>query len=94
MLAKEKSSDKGGILAYVTTQTFRRIAAQTATGMTWDLVCVILVPPIAYDSLSAGKTVQMIAMMAKNMPNIDDECKTTLIIVPAALLQQVCCSIR
>jgi hypothetical protein len=31
----------------------------------------------------------MIATMVKNMPNIDDECKTTLIIVPAALLQQV-----
>jgi hypothetical protein len=32
----------------------------------------------------------MIATMAKNMPNLDDECRTTLIIVPAALLQQVC----
>lgn len=31
----------------------------------------------------------MIATMVKNMANIDDEYKTTLIIVPAALLQQV-----
>ena len=32
----------------------------------------------------------MIATMVKNMPKINDECKTTLIVVPAALLQQVC----
>lgn len=39
--------------------------------------------------IAAGKTVQMIATMAKNLPGIDDEYKTTLIVVPAALLQQV-----
>ncbi|KAF9468325.1 SNF2 family DNA-dependent ATPase [Collybia nuda] len=55
MLAKEKGSDRGGILA---------------------------------DDMGLGKTVQMIATMAANMPSPDDECKTTLIIVPAALLQQ------
>lgn len=38
---------------------------------------------------TAGKTVQMIATMAMNMPQLDDECRTTLIVVPAALLQQV-----
>ena len=32
---------------------------------------------------------QMIATMAMNMPALEDECRTTLIVVPAALLQQV-----
>ncbi|KAF9007048.1 SNF2 family DNA-dependent ATPase [Cyathus striatus] len=55
MLEKEKSSDRGGILA---------------------------------DDMGLGKTVQMIGTMAMNMPTDDDDCKTTLIVVPAALLQQ------
>jgi len=33
--------------------------------------------------------VQMIATMAMNLPALEDECRTTLIVVPAALLQQV-----
>jgi hypothetical protein len=33
--------------------------------------------------------VQMIATMAMNMPALDDEYRTTLIVVPAALLHQV-----
>jgi hypothetical protein len=36
-----------------------------------------------------GKTVQMIATMAMNLPADDEELRTTLIVVPAALLQQV-----
>lgn len=32
---------------------------------------------------------QMIATMVKNMPDADEEHRTTLIVVPAALLQQV-----
>ena len=40
-------------------------------------------------SFFLGKTVQMIATMAMNMPALKDECRTTLIVVPAALLQQV-----
>ncbi|KAK0197054.1 SNF2 family DNA-dependent ATPase [Armillaria mellea] len=56
MLDKEKSKDKGGILA---------------------------------DDMGLGKTVQMIATMLLNMPNIDSkDCRSTLIVVPAALLQQ------
>ncbi|KAF8890769.1 SNF2 family N-terminal domain-containing protein [Infundibulicybe gibba] len=43
---------------------------------------------ILADDMGLGKTVQMIATMAANMPNIEDECRTTLIVVPAALLQQ------
>jgi len=39
--------------------------------------------------MGLGKTVQMIATMAMNMPKIEDDCRTTLIVVPAALLQQV-----
>ncbi|KAG5651444.1 hypothetical protein H0H81_008625 [Sphagnurus paluster] len=55
MVAKEQSSDRGGIMA---------------------------------DDMGLGKTVQMIATMVKNMPNVNDEARTTLIVVPAALLQQ------
>ncbi|KAG7087376.1 hypothetical protein E1B28_013349 [Marasmius oreades] len=57
MLRKEKSDDKGGILA---------------------------------DDMGLGKTVQMIATMAMNPPAIDEKetSQTTLIVVPAALLQQ------
>ncbi|ESK86005.1 snf2 family dna-dependent atpase [Moniliophthora roreri MCA 2997] len=44
---------------------------------------------ILADDMGLGKTVQMIATMIVNQPkNEDDACKTTLIIVPAALLQQ------
>ncbi|KAJ7819201.1 SNF2 family DNA-dependent ATPase, partial [Mycena olivaceomarginata] len=38
---------------------------------------------------SLGKTVQMIATMAMNLPGGDEEARTTLIVVPAALLQQI-----
>ncbi|KAJ7662894.1 SNF2 family N-terminal domain-containing protein [Mycena rosella] len=55
MLKRERSQDKGGILA---------------------------------DDMGLGKTVQMIATMAMNLPAHDEEAGTTLIIVPAALLQQ------
>ncbi|KAE9403438.1 hypothetical protein BT96DRAFT_1016994 [Gymnopus androsaceus JB14] len=45
---------------------------------------------ILADDMGLGKTVQMIATMAMNQPSVEDEdaCKTTLIVVPAALLQQ------
>jgi hypothetical protein len=36
-----------------------------------------------------GKTVQMIATMAMNMPGPDENNRTTLVVVPAALLYQV-----
>lgn len=39
--------------------------------------------------MGLGKTVQMIATMAMNPPSEDDKNKTTLIVVPAALLHQV-----
>ncbi|KAJ6562842.1 SNF2 family DNA-dependent ATPase [Mycena vulgaris] len=55
MLSRERSHDKGGILA---------------------------------DDMGLGKTVQMIATMAMNLPADDEETRTTLIVVPAALLQQ------
>lgn len=38
--------------------------------------------------MGLGKTVQMIATMAVNQPKADDP-QTTLVVVPAALLQQV-----
>jgi len=37
----------------------------------------------------SGKTVQMIATMAANMPKDTGTVKTTLVVVPSALLQQV-----
>ncbi|KIK57545.1 hypothetical protein GYMLUDRAFT_203637 [Collybiopsis luxurians FD-317 M1] len=45
---------------------------------------------ILADDMGLGKTVQMIATMAMNQPSVedDDSGKTTLIIVPAALMQQ------
>lgn len=39
--------------------------------------------------VQSGKTVQMIATMAINQPRDDESHKTTLIVVPAALLLQV-----
>ncbi|KAJ6542826.1 SNF2 family N-terminal domain-containing protein [Mycena capillaripes] len=43
---------------------------------------------ILADDMGLGKTVQMIATMAMNLPANDEESRTTLIVVPAALLQQ------
>jgi SNF2 family DNA or RNA helicase len=39
--------------------------------------------------MGLGKTVQMIATMAMNMPDLEATHRSTLIVVPAALLQQV-----
>jgi hypothetical protein len=39
--------------------------------------------------MGLGKTVQMIATMAMNMPDLEAQHQSTLIVVPAALLQQV-----
>ncbi|KAG2117059.1 SNF2 family N-terminal domain-containing protein [Suillus discolor] len=43
---------------------------------------------ILADEMGLGKTVQMIATMAANLPRDTDAVKTTLVVVPAALLQQ------
>lgn len=43
---------------------------------------------ILADEMGLGKTVQMIATMAVNLPKETDAVKTTLVVVPAALLQQ------
>ncbi|KAF9040113.1 SNF2 family N-terminal domain-containing protein [Panaeolus papilionaceus] len=43
---------------------------------------------ILADDMGLGKTVQMIATMAMNQPKGDDDVRTTLVVVPAALLQQ------
>ncbi|KAJ6490225.1 SNF2 family DNA-dependent ATPase [Mycena vitilis] len=43
---------------------------------------------ILADDMGLGKTVQMIATMVLNLPAHDEESRTTLIVVPAALLQQ------
>jgi SNF2 family DNA or RNA helicase len=41
------------------------------------------------DDMGLGKTVQMIALMAINGPKVDSRARQTLIVVPAALVQQV-----
>ena len=43
---------------------------------------------LSRDDMGLGKTVQMIATMAMNMPDLDAAHRSTLIVVPAALLQQ------
>ncbi|KAH9837668.1 SNF2 family N-terminal domain-containing protein [Rhodofomes roseus] len=43
---------------------------------------------ILADEMGLGKTVQMIATMAINLPEPEDKHRTTLVVVPAALLQQ------
>nr|GAT50264.1 SNF2 family DNA-dependent ATPase [Mycena chlorophos] len=43
---------------------------------------------ILADDMGLGKTVQMIATMVMNLPQDEEEHRTTLIVVPAALLQQ------
>ncbi|GJE92995.1 SNF2 family N-terminal domain-containing protein [Phanerochaete sordida] len=43
---------------------------------------------IMADEMGLGKTVQMIATMAMNMPDEDEQWRTTLVVVPAALLRQ------
>ncbi|PCH42875.1 hypothetical protein WOLCODRAFT_102715 [Wolfiporia cocos MD-104 SS10] len=43
---------------------------------------------ILADEMGLGKTVQMIATMALNQPDPDDSHRTTLVVVPAALLLQ------
>lgn len=40
------------------------------------------------DDMGLGKTVQMIATMVVNLPDMDARHRSTLIVVPAALLQQ------
>ncbi|KAA1467021.1 hypothetical protein DENSPDRAFT_831976 [Dentipellis sp. KUC8613] len=43
---------------------------------------------IMADEMGLGKTVQMIATMAMNMPEMNEKYRTTLIVVPAALMHQ------
>ncbi|KAI4522550.1 hypothetical protein K525DRAFT_255497 [Schizophyllum commune Loenen D] len=43
---------------------------------------------ILADDMGLGKTVQMLATMSISMPGMDDKVRVTLIVVPAALLQQ------
>jgi SNF2 family DNA or RNA helicase len=48
---------------------------------------------VTFIDVFLGKTVQMIATMVINMPDFDNKIRTTLVVVPAALLSQVthCC---
>ncbi|KII90213.1 hypothetical protein PLICRDRAFT_53299 [Plicaturopsis crispa FD-325 SS-3] len=68
-----------------------RLLPHQIIGVSWMLRQELHSPykgGILADDMGLGKTVQMIALMAKNMPELDDTCRTTLIVVPAALLQQ------
>ncbi|KAI0319418.1 SNF2 family N-terminal domain-containing protein [Amylostereum chailletii] len=68
-----------------------RLIAHQIIGVTWMLTQERESPykgGILADEMGLGKTVQMIATMAANMPDVNEKHRTTLIVVPAALLHQ------
>lgn len=95
MLDQEKNTPhKGGVLAYVisSVSVMHDVDILTRKGRhgPWS----VLVSYIGLINLTIyvdiiGKTVQMIATMVMNLPTDQDKYKTTLIVVPAALLLQV-----
>ena len=96
MVRQERNPQfRGGILAYVfvilATTIFhehRHCSIETI----WVLVrstCYCRPREKAAADTQIGKTVQMIATMVYNLPTDEDRSKTTLIVVPAALLLQV-----
>lgn len=89
MLEKERGRDKGGILALADISCFDFLGSNILPEMTWVLVYNIPSSWLPLIIGLVGKTVQMIATMAMNMPKPGEACRTTLIVVPAALLQQV-----
>ena len=93
MLKQERDTPhRGGILAYVRKLISWYGLANNALATIWVSVSTAMrhmLIEMLIQCLLSGKTVQMIATMAMNMPKDDDEHRTTLIVVPAALLLQV-----
>jgi hypothetical protein len=94
MLMQEKETTyRGGIMAFVPSPFLLVGPPDLWSKETkWDLVRFSALrgtraSPDADHLL--GKTVQMIATMVMNMPGPDENNRTTLVVVPAALLHQV-----
>jgi len=92
-MQEKETNYRGGIMAFVPSP-FLLVGLPNlwSKETKWDLVrCSALRGTRASpdgDHL-LGKTVQMIATMAMNMPDPDENNRTTLVVVPAALLHQV-----
>ncbi|KAI0041675.1 hypothetical protein FA95DRAFT_1501098 [Auriscalpium vulgare] len=68
-----------------------RLIPHQIIGVTWMLMQERESPHkggIMADEMGLGKTVQMIATMAMNMPELNEKNRTTLIVLPAALMFQ------
>ncbi|EPQ55741.1 P-loop containing nucleoside triphosphate hydrolase protein [Gloeophyllum trabeum ATCC 11539] len=68
-----------------------RLLPHQAIGVAWMLDQELKSPHkggILADEMGLGKTVQMIATMAMNLPKPNEKYRSTLIVVPAALLHQ------
>ncbi|KDQ52340.1 hypothetical protein JAAARDRAFT_210552 [Jaapia argillacea MUCL 33604] len=68
-----------------------RLLPHQVIGVSWMLDQELKSPykgGIMADEMGLGKTIQMIATMAMNMPKEGDKTKTTLIVVPSALMHQ------
>ncbi|KZT24992.1 hypothetical protein NEOLEDRAFT_1156494 [Neolentinus lepideus HHB14362 ss-1] len=68
-----------------------RLLPHQAIGVAWMVDQELMSPHrggVLADEMGLGKTVQMIATMVKNLPQPGDKYRTTLIVVPAALLLQ------
>jgi len=94
MLMQEKESKyKGGIMAFVLLR-FLLVGFPDlwSEATRWGSVCfrALRGTRASPDGHRLGKTVQMIATMAMNMPSPDENNPTNLVVVPAALLYQVC----
>lgn len=91
-MQEKETKYKGGIMAFVPSHSSAaRFPNLCSKATKWDSVrCPALCAARAFpDGGRLGKTVQMIATMAMNMPGPDENNRTSLVVVPAALLHQV-----
>lgn len=91
-MQEKETKYKGGIMAFVPSHSSAaRFPNLRSKATKWDSVrCLALCATRAFlDGGCLGKTVQMIATMAMNMPGPDENNRTSLVVVPAALLYQV-----
>ena len=91
-MQEKETKYKGGIMAFVPSHSSPALLPDLRSKATrWDSVRrLALCETRAFpDGGRLGKTVQMIATMAMNMPGPDENNRTSLVVVPAALLYQV-----